>query len=239
MDHLARCPADRPRRRGPALRDSRDQLRTDVVAIEPRIPIRRILDPFQPPIHCRSQDFRPGHPEQRPDQEPGAEWLQWCDATQSPHAGASQQTQQHRFELVVGMVRRQQRLSRCEECLQRAVPNRARPCLQALPGDRLHGTSQAPVTDAKGRCRSPAATFPGLRIRMQSVIDMQRADLGTRRQAANRRQQDSGVGSTAEGDREVPRRDRQLGQASAETIEKPIHETRGNTERPRAPQPSL
>ena len=237
--HLARCPAHRPRRRRPALGDSGDQFRTNVVTIESRIQVRRVFDPIQPPLPGCGQDFRPGNCEQRTGQEASAKWPQRGDATQSPHACAPQKSQHDRFKLIVGMMRREQNLSGLEKFLQRTIPNRARLRLEAFPGDRLHGAPPTLVTYAVCRGDSTAVTLPRLRIRMQSVIDVQRAHIGSRRQSAKCRQQDSGVQSTAECDRKFSRRARQSGQPPAETIQQSFHGIGGDVIRLRGVQPSL
>ena len=228
LGHLACRAPDRARRGRPAPGDAGQQLGAKVVAVEPCIAVGGIFEPFKPPGPAGGQNFRARYGEQRPGHEPGAEGPQPGDASQSFHARTPQQAQHQGFELIVGVVRRQQHLSRRNEIRQGAVPDLARLCLDALPRDGFHGASPALEVDAKARRNVPAMALPPLRIRMQSMIDVQRAHVRTRRQSANGREQDRRVEPPAEGNREFPRRTRQIGQAPAEAIQQSVHGTGGD-----------
>ena len=99
---------DRAGRLRPARTQAGQHRMTQVVAIERQVEIRRVLDPLEPGGNCPAMERITRELEQWPQLPAPAERRQPGHAGDAGRSPSAQQLQQHRFQLVVRVVRGQQ-----------------------------------------------------------------------------------------------------------------------------------
>jgi hypothetical protein len=173
---VSRGARHRGRRRRPLGPYRRQHFVPEVVAGEPRLGIARILDPVGQALRRRPvQQAGAGECEERSLVPAGAEDRIRRHAGEACHARPAQQLDQHRLDLVVRVVRGEQYFSGGQLPLQGRVADLPGPGLRALARGRarIHPAHlQRQLQRATAR---PALLDPALGIRVQSVVDVRRA----------------------------------------------------------------
>jgi len=185
----------------PALADRRQHARAQVVAIEAKLGVHGVLEPFEAPGAQVCEELLPRPREQRAHEEAA------CQRRPRGHGGdagetcAAQQLQQHGLELIVLVMRREERLAVAQRLTEPPVAHGARGGFERFAGERSHGRAQH--RERHGECAGHAGAVraPAPRVRMQPVIDVDGAQLeGRARERGERAEQRRRVRTAAEGD---------------------------------------
>ena len=113
-----------------------------VVSIERQVGIGRIFEPLEPTLMRFCQQDRPGEAQPGPLDLDAPPLAQGRHAGQPPHAATAQCGQQESLDLVVGMLRQPQAVTRREmrrESLVTSLPSsRLDPLPRGIDPDRSH-----------------------------------------------------------------------------------------------------
>jgi hypothetical protein len=134
------------------------------------------------------------------------------DAPQTAHAAAAEKAQQHGFELIVAVMRREQHVVGPEVLGESPITRVAGRGLEARTAIALDGHPHSRELDAERTCYRGAMVGPLRGLHLQAVIDVHRANARRKTESAKPREQHGGIEAAAESDDET-RRDRGLGPA--------------------------
>ncbi len=163
-------------RRGlrPALADQRQHLQAQVIARMLNVLVAQVLDPAQPfaisvNLQLCTRDIQQWpHKPALPQRS-----LHW-HSRQAAHPGTAQQTKQQGLGLIVAVLRGQQQVTRIQPFGKARIARLPRRTLQARARLDLH--AHYFERHAIGRAHLTAMRRPVVRRRLQTVMNMNRAD---------------------------------------------------------------
>ena len=206
----ARWPADSngtTRYRRPAPAQCRQHFAAQIVAIESQLRVRGIADPVQTRTACPGMHLLARELQQWTQVPACREGFAVGHRRQAAHTRAAHQCQQHRFQLVVSVVRREQRFAWLQMTSQDFVASRARSRFDAFRQVWIEIDSFGREFDPQRGACALAMSTPLRRCGLQLVIDMDRTYPPLRLRAydlRHRMQQRRGVEAAAEGHTELP-----------------------------------
>ena len=163
--------------------------------------VRGVLEPTKIPGVRLRDDLGAGEPSSGRASQPAAERHPVANRAQAAHAGAAHEPQQHRLELVVAVMCRQQHVARGQEVRERA---HSEPRARRLRDPSARGARpRREPWRARRRASEPSASQCALqtrRIGMQPVIDVRRAQRRAKLETRKRREQDRRIDAAAERD---------------------------------------
>ena len=168
----------------------------------------RVLDPLQVARATERFEFVPAHAEQRPHELARTESRPRGNRAQPPDARAAHQAQQEGLDLIVGMVRGQQRLTGRQRLRKGGVAGTPGGGLDAVAGRAIDIDQDDFERHSQRSGHARAMRRPGIRIVMQTVIDVDGSQAGVaefRAQFVQRVQEHRRIESAAERDTPLPR----------------------------------
>jgi len=171
---MSRGAGNRRRRAGPALADQGQNAAAKIVSIQALIRIRLILGPRKTAFANPSLELRTRARQQWPREPAVCEGRKRGHRRNSWKAAATKQLQQHRFELVVGMMRSQQDLAFCETGGEELVARFARGRFERHAGCALNSRDEHFQRHVEAASESAAVCAPLTRGGVQTVIHMDR-----------------------------------------------------------------
>ena len=176
--------ASRPRQRAlyprPATLEARQDLVSDVVAVDTLVGIAGIFQPRQMVAHqVVTQGLRAGI-EQRAGQPALTQRRQRRHAGETGGPGAAHQLQQQGFGLVALMMGRANSLAVAHQLRQRLIARPARRCFRTLPLDGTRIDPRHHQCHFEVRAQAAAATLPDIGLGMQSMVHVDGRDVRRR-----------------------------------------------------------
>jgi hypothetical protein len=163
------------RRRRPALHEPGHHRAAQEIAVVLETSVRGVLEPAEIPGLRLREDLGAAAAEQRTREPTTAERHPLLNRPQPAHAGAAHDPEQHGFELIVAMMRREQHVAWGQQIRERRVARRARGCFETRARAPLDLDANGDELDAERASRRLAVRAPERRVGMQPVIDVRRA----------------------------------------------------------------
>jgi hypothetical protein len=144
----------------PALDEPRHDRGTQKIAVVLEARVRGVLEPTKIPGARLRDDLGPARAKQRACEPTPAEWNPVANRAQAAYAGAAQEPQQHRLELVVAVVCRQQQVARGQEVGERGITSLSRGGFETRARAALDRDTNRGELDAERASRRLAVRAP-------------------------------------------------------------------------------